>query len=1048
MSLPPGRLFFFGGATVQEASQLGDFVDMLRHLREPYLIASRTGRIVGANGAAADALGTSVDALQSTSLACYSPAPDAPHVDAPRADASFPLRALDGRPLCCDTSVLAPDILLLRLSSVPEAAPRARFFLETLLQMRATAGGVSSSRTLEDLSRALLTHGAATMGAIAGVALLLDEAGEHLELKGWVGLAAESIEPFRRFPLTMRTPCTDAVRSEEPVLVGAREDLATRYPEFERAHAGLAAIQAIVAFPLRVQDRTIGAIGLGFPARWSVSDDDRSAFDALARQCGEVFDWAQRLEGERTSIEHGERAAFRLEQLHAFTRALARAITPAHVAEVVVDVGIGATRARTGRLWLLSEDGTTANLARSVGHTRLRAGDHARIPLEPPQHLPTFDSIRSGMPLWFESRQQFEAQYPGVLRTSSTGHELALACLPLFAQGRCIGELTFEFESAQQFGADERACMQVLAWHAAQAIERSRLYAAEKRAREAAEASQRRSDFLADMSTLLASSLDYSSTLAAVARAAVPRVADWCIVEIEELRAKGAPPVAAHVDPAKQPMVLELANGMRALLSRELDGPSVVRSGKPKLRPLVSAEELREWVRGDAALCELLERIGIVSSMVVPISARDRTLGVIVLNSADATRLYDEQDLAMAEELGRRAGLAMDNARLYRDAREADRQKDEFLAMLSHELRNPLTPIVTALEIMTMRGDEAYSKERAIISRHVKHVVRLVDDLLDVARVTRGKIDLRPELCELSSVTAKALEMASPLVHEREQHLAISVPTRGLAVRGDPARLAQVLANLVANAAKYTERGGRIGIDAVSQESMAVVRVHDSGIGIAPEALPRIFDLFVQDKRELDRAQGGLGIGLTVVKRLVELHGGSVSAHSDGRGKGSEFVVRLPLASDAVPEAARSQPSLVSPIVKPTEDSFRVLVVDDNADAADMLREALGVLGCAVQVAYDGAAALIAASGFAPDLALVDIGLPIMTGYELVGHLRRLASAPRRIVAVTGYGQEGDFVRSRAAGFDEHIVKPIEFSSLQELLDRSRRPESLDAPAF
>jgi signal transduction histidine kinase/CheY-like chemotaxis protein len=861
---------------------------MLRRLRTPRLIASRSGRIVAANVAAAQALGTSVVALEGASLESYSPDPSGlrERLLDPLAEAPFPLRARDGRRFFCDADALGPDILLLRLSGGPEQGPRTRIFLETLAELR--------------------------------------------------GTAAEAPAP----------------------------------------HAGS-----------------------------------------------------------------------RLEHLHAFTRTLAQAITPAHVAEAVVDMGMAATSARSGGLWLLSDDRSTVTLARSVGPTGPRAEDHVSVPLEPPKPMPILDAIRSGTPVWIESCSQMQQRYPEVFRAFSTGGESALACVPMFAQGRCIGGLAFNFEGERRFDEDERAFLQVLSWHSAQALERSRLYAAEKRAREAAEASQRRSDFLADTGVLLGSSLDYSSTLASVARAAVPRVADWCIVELQELKLRGLPPVVAHVDASKQLLVLEFATRLRALIAREPEMRSVLRSGKPKLRRALTMEQLREWVRGDAALCDLFERIGIVSSMVVPVSARGRTQGVVVLNSGSAARMYDEHDLAMAEELGRRAGLAVENARLYRDAREADRQKDEFLAMLSHELRNPLTPIVGALEVMKLRGGDAFSKERTIIARHVQHVVRLVDDLLDVARVTRGKIDLRRERCELSSIVAKAVEMTSTLVQERGQRLTVSTPS-ALAVMADPARLAQAISNLLSNAAKYTEPGGEIAVVAVAEGSEAIVRVRDSGIGIEPEVLPRVFDLFVQEKRALDRAQGGLGIGLTVVKSLVDLHGGSVSAHSQGRGKGSEFVIRLPLAPGeehaAIPVAP--PPSYV-PDPTPTEDRLRVLVVDDNADAADMLREALRVLGCSVQIAHDGEAALVAASGFAPDVALVDIGLPIMNGYELAGHLRRMEAAPKRIVAVTGYGQETDFQRSRQAGFDEHVVKPIDLGTLQGVLDRSRDAVSRGARA-
>jgi signal transduction histidine kinase/ActR/RegA family two-component response regulator len=744
------------------------------------------------------------------------------------------------------------------------------------------------------------------------------------------------------------------------------------------------------------------------------------------------------------ALERGSTS--RLERLHIFTRALAQAITPAHVADAIVIMGLSATSATNVGLWLLGNDGATLCLARSAGPNAWRPEDWTAIPLERAPSMAIVDAIRRGVPVWIESSRDLEEQYPEAMRAGGQKGERSLACLPLLSQGRCIGGLVCKYEGARQFVEEDRAFLAVLAWHSAQAIERSRLYAAEKRAREAAEASQRRSDFLVETGTLLASSLDHEATLAAVARAAVPHIADWCVVELEDHLLRQIPPVAAHVDPSKVPLVLELGRRFKAL-NLEAGLRTVLQTGKSEVHASISVEQLREVLGED--LGALFAETGIVSSMVVPISARGRTLGAIVLNSA--TQIYDENDVAMAEELGRKAGLALESARLYREAREADRQKDEFLAMLSHELRNPLAPIVTALELMKLRGSDAFGNERAIISRNVKHIVRLVDDLLDVARITRGKIELHREGCELSHVIATAVEMMTPLVEARAQVLTISAPPRGLPVLGDPARLAQAIANLLANANKYTEAGGRIDVAAVAEGSDAVVRVSDSGIGIAPETLPRVFDLFVQDKRALDRTQGGLGIGLTVVKALVELHGGSVSAKSGGLGRGSEFTLRLPLASREALSApdAGEVPSLDHAAID--GDRLRVLLVDDNADAANVLQESVCALGHEVRVAHDGVSALAAATGFEPDLVLVDIGLPGMDGYELAGHLRRLGTPPRRMVALTGYGRAEDYRRSHEAGFDEHIVKPMDIETLRGVIARSdvvsAEPVAAQAPA-
>ncbi len=387
-------------------------------------------------------------------------------------------------------------------------------------------------------------------------------------------------------------------------------------------------------------------------------------------------------------------------------------------------------------------------------------------------------------------------------------------------------------------------------------------------------------------------------------------------------------------------------------------------------------------------------------------------------------------------------------SRAQRAAEAANRAKDEFFAMLGHELRNPLAPIRTALQLMRMRGDPAALRERTIIERQVEQITRLVDDLLDVARITGGKVTLKREPLELSSVVIKAIEMASPLLEERRHHLEVNVPAEGLVVDGDELRLAQVVANLLTNAAKYTEPGGQVTVSgALSPDGERVrLEVTDTGIGIAPEMLPRVFEAFAQEKQALDRALGGLGLGLTIVANLVKLHGGAAQALSAGRSQGSTFVVELPRSSQDVPGPPRPavlDPGPVSSAASPSwverTRPLRVLVVDDNRDAAEMLAEALDALGYRTTVAHDGAEALRAVEEAAPDVALLDIGLPVMDGYELAGRLRGgPGGSAIKLVAVTGYGQESDRRRATAAGFDAHLVKPVQLDMVAELIARYR----------
>lgn len=376
------------------------------------------------------------------------------------------------------------------------------------------------------------------------------------------------------------------------------------------------------------------------------------------------------------------------------------------------------------------------------------------------------------------------------------------------------------------------------------------------------------------------------------------------------------------------------------------------------------------------------------------------------------------------------------------EARDADRRKDEFLAILGHELRNPLAPIRTALEVLNMRAPEPRSGPRdderahrraiSVIERQVEHMARLVDDLLDVSRITRGVVELRRERLELAAVVARAVEIACPLLEQRSHVLRVDVPERGLLVDADPTRLAQVFANLLTNAARYTPAGGRVEIAARTRGRAIEIAVADDGVGLDADLLPRVFEAFVQGPRSLDRAPGGLGLGLSLVRSLVSLHGGTVTAHSEGSGKGSTFVVSLPRA-EAPARADESDRALrAAPI---SDRRLRVLLVDDNPDLAELLGEALRTFDHDVRTALDGPSAIAAAEAFGPDVALLDLGLPVMDGYELAKQLRSRDQRVR-LIALTGYGQDKDRAKSREAGFDVHLVKPVDLDVLERTIEK------------
>src|SRR6516225_3896337 len=391
-----------------------------------------------------------------------------------------------------------------------------------------------------------------------------------------------------------------------------------------------------------------------------------------------------------------------------------------------------------------------------------------------------------------------------------------------------------------------------------------------------------------------------------------------------------------------------------------------------------------------------------------------------------------------------------DTKRAEEALKEAERRKDEFLAVLAHELRNPLAPIRNALQVIRLGNHDAALVEqmRAMAERQVGYMTHLVDDLLDLSRISRGLMRLLKGPLDVAQPVQQAVEGVEPLVRERAVTLSVSLPAEPVYVEADPTRLQQVMSNLLSNAAKYTDPGGHILLTARQEGSELVLRVRDTGIGIPPDMLPRIFDLFVQAERRLDRSQGGLGIGLTLVRRLVEMHGGTVTAHSEGPGKGSEFVVRLPaLTAEEKGELLRKPPEVQQPVA-PTAPR-RILVVDDNVDAAESLAVLLRLDGHEVRVASDGPEALAAAQADPPEMVVLDLGMPGMDGFEVARRLRLLPGTKGTLlVAMTGWAQEDDRRRCYEAGFDGHLPKPVEWDALRQFLAhpkllRHRPAESL-----
>jgi signal transduction histidine kinase/DNA-binding response OmpR family regulator len=526
-------------------------------------------------------------------------------------------------------------------------------------------------------------------------------------------------------------------------------------------------------------------------------------------------------------------------------------------------------------------------------------------------------------------------------------------------------------------------------------------------ARAAAEEAIHRADYLSEASQQLSRSLNIEDTITALFDVAVPMLGDRAVLVMANTDG-----TVARVESYPQRTgnaYDELPGSLRHALAR-----------------VIAGRHFELWREGDAAaaLCPLL--------------GGGRLRGVLVLVST-ADRM-DPSRQALAKEVVSRASIAMENARLYTAVQDADRRKNEFLAMLAHELRNPLAPIRNAVHIM--QGEDVATHTmtwaRDVIGRQADHMARLIDDLLDVSRIVQGKVTVKPEKLTLASVVERSLEATAPRTQSREQHVAVQLPQEQVELEGDAVRLAQVLSNLINNASKFSGAGTTIRVSATYADREVRIAVKDEGLGIDPSFLPHIFDLFAQGDQSLDRSQGGLGIGLTLVKHLVELHGGRVTAFSEGHGKGTEVVVHLPARLAASTPAPSSAPAARAAPARPDAPG-RILVVDDLPASAETLMMLLQMEGFDVRTAHDGMAALEIAQEFQPDVVLLDIGLPGMNGFEVANRLRAQPQCrDALLIALTGYGEPESRTRSVQAGFDFHMVKPADVNQLLALLAQPR----------
>jgi PAS domain S-box-containing protein len=548
-------------------------------------------------------------------------------------------------------------------------------------------------------------------------------------------------------------------------------------------------------------------------------------------------------------------------------------------------------------------------------------------------------------------------------------------------------------------------------------------------------------EFLAEANSLLSGSLNYEQTLMQITHLIVPSLADWCAVDV--VKDDGALELLAalHWHPEKNQLIREMRERHPLKPDSPVGVPLAARSGQAVIYPSVTEDLLREAAEDDDHFA-MLARLSIKSAIIVPLKLRGRTLAVLTLVSGESHYHFSDADLPMLEELARRCALVMENARLYSSAQkeievrtraeialhEEAQRKDDFLAILGHELRNPLAPMRNCLDILERSdaSEEQLGKTRDTIARQVRHMSRLINDLLDVARISQGKVLLERQDFDLVQMLRETVYDHQISLDAKRLHLKCDLPNTPVWINGDPVRISQALINLLRNAESFTDIDGTVSVALTEQASFAVVAVADTGIGMDPAIVATLFRPFSQADRSLDRSRGGLGLGLAVVKGIVELHGGTVQARSAGLGRGSEFALRLPLLGERQCSANEPRDSIVP-------SRRRVLVIEDNRDVADTMQELLELMGHEVAVGYDGEQGLALARQLAPDIVLCDLGLPgALSGFAVAKALRCEPHCGY-LVALTGYGGEQEKARALAAGFHLHLCKPIGADGLEQL---------------
>jgi PAS domain S-box-containing protein len=835
-----------------------------------------------------------------------------------------------------------------------------------------------------------------------------------------------------------------AVERERPVTTAdVLQDPEITLPPELRELIGAAASRAVLAVPLRAKGRAIGAFAAGDRLGRVFTPDEIRLAEALADHA------AAALENAQLYAEAGERGR-EAELLSELARAVNASLDLDTVLGRVTAAARELCNADLARiaLWDGAREGMVFRY--TVG-TRVGEDAHAHVHLMPGRGL-AGEVLATGRPVRVANVLEDPRLHPDYADMIRLEGSVAVLVAPIRMGAGVEGLLYVDNRTPRAFSERDEAILLRLADHAAVALANARLFAGEQTARGEAETRAGRTRLLADVSRALAVSLDYESTLESVARLLVPGQADWCVVHLARRDGSVRRVAVAHADPAHAPLAVETLRMPPTLEGVDEDSAALqaVRAGRPLLLASTPPAVIESAV-ADPRDRRVALALRPSSMLVVPLLARGRVLGALTWLRIASREPYTAEDLGLAEDIATRAALAIDSARLYRraerarvEAESANQAKDEFLAVLSHELRTPLTSMLGWLRLLRtgQLDPDRVAQALEVVERNTRTQAQLINDLLDVSRIITGKLELDLYPVELAPIVDEVVASGRRTAAAKGVGVELAVGASPGPVMGDPLRLGQILGNLIANAVKFTAAGGRVQVSLARGDGEAVVGVTDTGIGIEPEVLDRIFDRFRQADSTITRRHGGLGLGLAIARHLAELHGGSVSAESAGLGHGATFTLRLPLApsGERVTDLGPVVPAGAS---RAALAGVRVLLVEDHRDTAELLRAVLGRRGAGVRVAASLAEALAMLTELEFDVLVSDIGMPDGTGYELVQRMREHAHAvgrtPMPAVALTAFASGEDRERALAAGFQHYAAKPIDPEALVDTLARAAR---------